>query len=185
MIDLKMPAPAVRALQTLKIEDFSDFTKYTIDEIASLHGLGPSVLKKIEAKLLETGTYFKVEPSPEVDAYMETFTGESLAKLKQLREIIRKSAPLATEKMTYGMPTYHQGENLVHFAGHKNHIGFYPTPAGIEEFASELESYQTSKGAIRFPLDKDLPAGLIEKIVLYRVAAITPLLPAHDCKGHS
>ncbi|MBB6480299.1 DUF1801 domain-containing protein [Spirochaeta isovalerica] len=171
MIDMKMPAPAHRALESLKIEDFSDFTNFTIDEIASLHGLGPSVMKKIEEKLLEMGTYFKVEPSPEVDAYMETFTGERRAKLKQLREIIRKSAPLATEKMTYGMPTYHQGENLVHFAGNKNHIGFYPTPAGIEEFSPELKAYKASKGAVQLPWDEELPLDLLERIVLYRVAA--------------
>jgi len=57
----------------------------------------------------------------------------------------------------------------VHFAGYKNHIGFYPTPSGIEAFKDELTSYKLSKGTIQFPIDKPIPFDLIRKIVEFRV----------------
>jgi uncharacterized protein YdhG (YjbR/CyaY superfamily) len=57
----------------------------------------------------------------------------------------------------------------VYFAALKNHIGFYPTPSGIEAFKEELSPYKTSKGAIQFPIDKPVPYDLIEKIVEFRV----------------
>lgn len=57
---------------------------------------------------------------------------------------------------------------LVHFSGFKSHIGFYPTPSGIEKFKKEFSAYETAKGSVKFPLDKPIPYGLIEKIVKFR-----------------
>ena len=68
------------------------------------------------------------------------------------------------------MPTFYLKGNLVHFAAHKNHIGFYPTPSAIQAFESELSKYESSKGAVQFPMDKSLPLKLITKIVKFRVA---------------
>ena len=59
--------------------------------------------------------------------------------------------------------------NLVHFAGFKNHIGFYPTPTGIEAFKDELSVYKGAKGSVQFPLDQPIPLPLIRRIVEYRV----------------
>ena len=68
------------------------------------------------------------------------------------------------------MPTFDLYGNLVHFAAHKNHIGFYPTPSGIDAFKNELSVYEGAKGSVQFPLDKPLPLKLIRKIVKFRVA---------------
>ncbi len=68
------------------------------------------------------------------------------------------------------MPAFALKGNLVYFAALKNHIGFYPTPSGITAFKDELSKYESSKGAVKFPLDKPLPLKLIRKIVKYRVA---------------
>jgi uncharacterized protein YdhG (YjbR/CyaY superfamily) len=57
----------------------------------------------------------------------------------------------------------------VHFAAFKSHIGFYPTPSGIENFKKELSIYEGAKGSVRFPLDKPIPYALIGKIVKFRV----------------
>jgi uncharacterized protein YdhG (YjbR/CyaY superfamily) len=57
----------------------------------------------------------------------------------------------------------------VHFAAFKNHIGFYPAPAGIEAFKKEVAPYEAGKGSLQFPLDKPLPLSLVTKIVKYRV----------------
>jgi uncharacterized protein YdhG (YjbR/CyaY superfamily) len=106
----------------------------------------------------------------EIDLYMEQFPPEVQVKLQELRRIIGQAAPLSTEKISYGMPTWYQNGNLVHFAGYKKHIGFYPSPDGITAFAGELKPYKTSKGAVRFPLDKPLPLELIARIVRFRAS---------------
>jgi uncharacterized protein YdhG (YjbR/CyaY superfamily) len=70
------------------------------------------------------------------------------------------------------MPTFVLNENLVHFATCKNHVGFYPTPSGIEKFKDELLSYKNAKGSVQFPIDKPIPLKLIRKIVAFRVKEI-------------
>jgi uncharacterized protein YdhG (YjbR/CyaY superfamily) len=104
-----------------------------------------------------------------IDEYIAGFPQDVQKLLKQMREIIRKAAPEAGEAMKYGIPTLTLHGNLVHFAGYKNHIGFYPAPSGIESFKKELSKYKSSKGAVQFPLDEPLPATLISRIVKFRV----------------
>jgi uncharacterized protein YdhG (YjbR/CyaY superfamily) len=71
--------------------------------------------------------------------------------------------------MSDQMPTFYLNGNLVHFAAFKSHIGVYPTPSAIVEFAEELKKYKTSKGAVQFPLDEPLPLKLVTRIVKFRV----------------
>jgi uncharacterized protein YdhG (YjbR/CyaY superfamily) len=105
----------------------------------------------------------------DVDKYIATFPVEVQTLLHQMRSVIKEKAPDATETIKYAMPTYVLKENLVHFAGYKKHIGFYPTPSGIEKFKNEIAFYKWSKGAVQFPVDKPLPLDLIRKIVEFRV----------------
>jgi uncharacterized protein YdhG (YjbR/CyaY superfamily) len=87
-----------------------------------------------------------------------------------VRELIRASAPEATEAISYAMPTFDlNGRHLVHFAGYARHIGFYPIPTGMEAFKEELSRYKTGKGSVQFPLDQPLPRDLIRRIVEFRV----------------
>ncbi|MFY7840234.1 MAG: iron chaperone [Lacibacter sp.] len=104
-----------------------------------------------------------------IDAYLADFPVGTQALLQQMRSTIAKAAPKAEEAISYGMPTFKLEGNLVHFAGYKNHIGFYPAPSGIDAFADELKKYKTSKGAIQFPVDEKLPLALVTKIVKFRV----------------
>ncbi len=104
-----------------------------------------------------------------IDAYIATFPASTQALLQQMRSTITKAAPKAEEAISYGMPTFKLQGNLVHFAAYKNHIGFYPAPSGIVNFEEELTKYQTSKGAIQFPINEKLPLALIAKIVKFRV----------------
>lgn len=105
-----------------------------------------------------------------IDEYIASFVPETRAILQQLREVIRESAPDATEKISYQMPTFALHGNLVHFAAYPRHIGFYPAPSGIAAFQQELSSYKTSKGAVQFPIDEPLPYELIGKMVRFRAA---------------
>lgn len=104
-----------------------------------------------------------------IDEYILQFEPEVREKLHQLRETIKEAAPEAKEKISWQMPTFTLNGNLVHFAAHKSHIGFYPGPSGIEVFQPQLEQYKSSKGAVQFPLSKPLPLELVKEIVRYRV----------------
>ena len=105
-----------------------------------------------------------------IDAYIANCPGNIQGILEELRATIRKAAPGAEEKISYQMPAFALKGILVYFAVHKNHIGFYPTASGIKAFKDELTNYNTSKGAIQFPLDKPLPLNLISRMVIFRVA---------------
>lgn len=104
-----------------------------------------------------------------INEYIAGFPEDTQKILEQLRTIIRETAPNAEEVISYRMPAFKQNEVLVYFAGYKNHIGFYPTSSGIKAFQSELSEYKYSKGAVQFPIDRQLPAGLISEIVKFRV----------------
>ena len=105
----------------------------------------------------------------DIDEYIGNFPNDVREILEKIRITIRKAAPRAEEKIGYGIPTFTLKGNLVHFAAFKKHIGFYPTPSGIEQFKQDLSVYQGAKGSVQFPLDKPIPFGLISKIVKFRV----------------
>jgi uncharacterized protein YdhG (YjbR/CyaY superfamily) len=104
-----------------------------------------------------------------IDVYIRTFPKPVQVKLQQIRNIVAKAAPGARERISYGMPAFCLDRVLVYFAAHTKHIGFYPTSSGIEAFKNELAKYKSSKGAVQFPLDEPLPAGLIRRMVMFRV----------------
>jgi uncharacterized protein YdhG (YjbR/CyaY superfamily) len=105
-----------------------------------------------------------------IDEYIATFPKDIQKILEEMRATIKAAAPEAVEKISYQMPTFFLKGNLVHFAAHTNHIGFYPTSSGIEAFKGELSIYKGAKGSVQFPLGKPLPLKLVNKIVKYRVA---------------
>ena len=104
-----------------------------------------------------------------IAAYINRFPEPTAKLLKQIRSTIRKAAPEATEKISYGIPTIYYNGNLVHFAAFKNHIGFFPTPSAIAAFQKEFKPYKTSKGTVQLPLADPLPLKLIERMVKFRV----------------
>ena len=106
-----------------------------------------------------------------VDEFIAKFDSKTQQKLQELRQIITKNAPEATETINYGIPTFKfKGKNLVHFSAYKTHVGFYPGSQAIENFRQDFESYKTSKGTVQFPLDKPIPLDLVKKVTVYRVS---------------
>lgn len=105
----------------------------------------------------------------DIEEYIARFPREVQDILQKIRSVIAKVAPEAEEAIKYQIPTFVLNGNLVHFAAFQKHIGFYPTPSGIEEFKDELSAYETAKGSVQFPLDKPVPFALIKKIVTFRV----------------
>ncbi len=111
-----------------------------------------------------------VQSAPKtIDEYIAGFPPDVQKILEKVRKTIRTAAPHAEETIKYRMPTFTLNGNLVHFAGFKKHIGFYPVPTGIEAFKEELSAYEQGKGSVQFPLDRPIPYGLISKIVRFRV----------------
>jgi uncharacterized protein YdhG (YjbR/CyaY superfamily) len=104
-----------------------------------------------------------------IDQYIQTLPPNIQSILQQLRQTIQQAAPQAQQVISYQMPAFKQNGILVWFAAFKNHIGFFPTPEGIEAFKEKLSAYKTSKGTIQFPLDQPIPYELVKEIVQYRV----------------
>jgi uncharacterized protein YdhG (YjbR/CyaY superfamily) len=113
---------------------------------------------------IKPGTKFR-----SIDDYHAAFPPDVREQLETLRAIIHQAAPKAEEVISYNMPAFRQNGVLVYYAGYKQHIGFYPTSNPIKFFKDELKDYNTSKGAIQFPLGKRIPATLVKKIVKFRV----------------
>ena len=122
-----------------------------------------------EANIIKPWQPMKRKIPKDIDEYIERHSSEDQQLLRQMRAMIRKAAPEATEKISYGIPTFYLNGNLVHFAAFANHIGFYPTSSGIAAFKKQLGPFRSSKGAVQFPKDKRLPATLVTKIVKFRV----------------
>lgn len=104
-----------------------------------------------------------------IDEYIAAFPAEVRTVLQELRNTIKAEAPEAQETISYQIPTFTFHGNLVHFAAFKHHLGFYPTPSGIEHFKNELSRYESARGSVKFPLDQPLPLDLIRKMVRFRV----------------
>jgi uncharacterized protein YdhG (YjbR/CyaY superfamily) len=104
------------------------------------------------------------------EEYIKAFPEDVQKILEQVRQTIKTAAPQAEESISYGMPAFKtNGKPLVYFAGFKNHIGFYATPNGHQEFAAELAPYKQGKGSVQFPLNQPIPFDLIKRMVAFRV----------------
>ena len=90
-------------------------------------------------------------------------------QLLSIRSVLKSELPDATEKISWSMPTYWKGHNIIHFAAAKKHIGLYPGPEVVEHFAEKLDQAGCpySKGAIRIPCSVELPLSLIAEIAAW------------------
>jgi uncharacterized protein YdhG (YjbR/CyaY superfamily) len=107
-----------------------------------------------------------------IDEYIERYPKDTQVILRKIRATIKKAAPDAKEAISYQIPTFKLGGNLVHFAAFAKHISFFPTSSGVAKFKKELGGYETSKGTVRFPIEKPIPYNLISKITKFRVKEI-------------
>jgi uncharacterized protein YdhG (YjbR/CyaY superfamily) len=104
-----------------------------------------------------------------IDEYIAQFPPDIQEILQKIRKLIHEIAPEVTEAISYQMPAFSLNRKpLAYFAVFKKHIGFYPTPTGIDAFKDELSAYKQGKGSVQFPLNKPIPFELITKIVQFR-----------------
>jgi uncharacterized protein YdhG (YjbR/CyaY superfamily) len=106
-----------------------------------------------------------------IDEYLAALSADKRAALEKLRKTIQASAPEAEECISYQLPAFRQNGMLVAFGASANHCSFYlMSSSTVETHKDELKGYDTSKGTIRFPADKPLPAALVQKLVKARIA---------------
>lgn len=103
----------------------------------------------------------------DIDEYIAFQREEIRPVLESLRAAIRAAIPEAEEKISWSMPTYWKGRNLIQFAAFKHHIGLYPGPEAVEAFAPQLEGYESSKGTIRLSLERPLPLDIVAEIACW------------------
>jgi uncharacterized protein YdhG (YjbR/CyaY superfamily) len=130
------------------------------------------VLRKAGQKLAKTFPGGGIGMATAIDEYIDEQNTEVQPLLRNIRDAIRNAAPGATEKISYRMPTFWRGENIIHFAAFKNHIGIYPGGDAVDVFFGRLTGYKTSKGAIQLPIDKPIDYGLITDITRWRMEQI-------------
>ncbi|MFT8593326.1 MAG: DUF1801 domain-containing protein [Bifidobacterium sp.] len=99
--------------------------------------------------------------------YIALQPADMQSRLYAVHQAIKSALPEATEKMAYGIPTFWQGRNLIHFAAFTRHIGIYPGSKAIEAFKDSLTAYRTSKGTIQIPNGSPVPLDLIREIALW------------------
>ena len=100
-----------------------------------------------------------------IDQYIASFPEDVQVILEEVRRRIRNVAPEAGETISYQIPTMTlSGRHLVYFAAWKHHISVYPVPAVDESFERQLAPYRAGRGTVRFPLNKPIPYGLIERL---------------------
>jgi len=104
-----------------------------------------------------------------IDEYIAACPPDVQSILKKIRAIIRKAAPKATERISYGIPAFAMQGDLIYFAAFKKHIGMFPPVKGDEKLQQQLASYRGEKGNLKFPLDEPIPYTLIGRIVKARL----------------
>ena len=104
-----------------------------------------------------------------IDEYIENFEPKIQKTLKEIRNFIKNEVPEATEKISYGMPTFYLNGNLIHFAAFKDHYSFFPGPRGDNALEKELAQYRTGKGTLQFSIDKPIPWNTIQQVIQFRV----------------
>src|SRR6476620_7217675 len=95
-----------------------------------------------------------------IDEYLAPLSTDKRAALERLRKAVKAAAPQAEECISYGLAAFRlNGKPLVALGATANHCAFYlMSGSTVEAHRDELKKYDTSKGTIRFPANKPLPA---------------------------
>ena len=99
-----------------------------------------------------------------IDEYIDAQDETVQPRLREVHEILRTAIPDAEERISWSMPTYWKGRNIIHFAASKKHLGLYPGGEATTVFAEELRGWDVCKGTIRLPWKNELPTELIQRI---------------------
>ena len=117
----------------------------------------------------ENQSHFCGKAPATVDEYILAQEEEHREPLNRIRAVLKEALPEAEEKISWSMPTYWKDHNIIHFAANQKHIGLYPGPEAVKQFAEQLTQagYPFSKGSIRIPYAKPFQPALIKDIAVW------------------
>lgn len=135
------------------------------------------IYRNLQNKIHDMGKKGPMPNFETIDDYIANQPKEAQQVLQELRSIIKEAAPDAVEVLNYKIPSFTlvQGgkrDQQIMMAGYAKFIGFYPFPTTMAAFADELKGYKQGKGSVQFPLNKQLPKGLIIRMVRFRTSEI-------------
>lgn len=111
-----------------------------------------------------------------VDEYIDSFSGDTKARLIEIRYLVRALLPKADERISYNMPAYFIDNKLVvYIAGFKNHIGMYPGRTLSAEYNELAAAYAHGKSTTRFAVDQPVPKEIVQAFIAIRISEL-----AHD-----
>ena len=99
-----------------------------------------------------------------IDEYIAAQDEKIQPRLREMQVLLHNALPEAEVRISWSMPTYWKGRNIIHFAASKKHLGIYPGDEAVAAFEEDLVGYDVSKGTIRIPYDQPLPEKLIRRI---------------------
>lgn len=120
--------------------------------------------------MAETGNGTRIETRKfaTVDEYADSLSGATRAKFDELRALVGKAAPGASEGISYNIAALRDDGYFIYFSGAKKHVSLYPAPTGVAEFEEAIAPYHSGKGTLQFSLKEPLPETLITRVVQYR-----------------
>lgn len=101
-----------------------------------------------------------------IDNYIENFPEDIKEILNKIRQIGKKLAPNAVEKISYQIPSFHENGIVFYYAAFKNHFSIFPPIKGDAELLEKVKPYANPKGNLLFKYKNPIPYDLIEKVVL-------------------
>ena len=107
--------------------------------------------------------HYCVKPQ-NIDEYIAAQDEKIQPRLREIRAVLQAALPEAEERISWSMPAYWKGRNIIHFAASRKHLGLYPGDEAVAAFAEGLTGFDVSKGTIRLPYDRPLPEELVRKI---------------------
>ena len=107
----------------------------------------------------------------QIDAYLAGLDETKRRTLEALRQAILEAVPDADQGLAYGAPAFKvQGKTVAGFAAYAKHLSYLPhSGAVLADLADDVAAYETTKGALKFPVDQPLPEPLVKKLVAARL----------------
>ncbi len=104
-----------------------------------------------------------------IDNYIDDFPDDIKEILNKIRQIGKKLAPNAIEKISYQIPSFHENGIIFYYAAFKNHFSIFPPIKGDAELLEKVKPYANPKGNLLFKYKNPIPYDLIENVVLQRI----------------
>jgi uncharacterized protein YdhG (YjbR/CyaY superfamily) len=107
----------------------------------------------------------------EIDRYLATLDEPKRSTLGALRESILEILPEAEQGISYGAPAFKvNGKAVAGFAAFKNHLSYVPHSGSVlATLEDDTAPYETSKGSLKFAVDKPLPKRVVKKLISARM----------------